>query len=52
MGPAPSATAAGPDPGADQLAKMIVGVATARIDVARRDPSTYDRAFAISGGAR
>jgi hypothetical protein len=51
-GPAPSAPAAEPDPEADQLARMIVRVAAAGIDVARRDPATYDRAFAIAGGER
>lgn len=38
------------DPEADALARMMVRVAASGIDVARRDPATYDRLFHTTGG--
>jgi transposase len=40
------------DPEADELAQLMVRVASASVAVARRDPATYDQLFGTTGGVR
>jgi hypothetical protein len=46
----PAAPLPGPAGGDEQLAGMLVRFAAAGVAVARRDPATYDRLFALTPG--